>query len=105
MQALREWPTPKDKTQTRSFLGLANYYHRFVPAFSAIARPLTDLTRKNVAFKWDAECDAAFKLLKQKLCSAPVLALPHPNHPFVVVMDASNIAIGGALMQDFGSGL
>ena len=105
VQALREWPTPKDKTQTRSFLGLANYYRRFVPAFSAIARPLTDLTRKNVAFKWDAECEAAFELLKQKLCSAPVLALPDPNYPFVVVTDASDIAIGGALMQDFGSGL
>ena len=105
VQALREWPTPRDKTQTRSFLGLANYYRRFMPAFSAIARPLTDLTHKNAAFKWDAECEAAFELLKQKLCSAPVLALPDPNHPFVVVTDASNLAIGGALMQDFGSGL
>ena len=97
VQALREWPTPNDKTQTRSFLGLANYYRRFVPAFSAIARPLTDLTRKNVAFKWDAECEASFELLKQKLCSAPGLALPDPNHPFVVVTNASDIAIGGAL--------
>ena len=104
VKAITEWPTPKDKTEVRSFLGLANYYRRFVPHFSSIARPLTDLTKKNVHYKWTPQCEVAFEALKHKLCEAPVLAMPDPNKPFVVVTDASAVAVGAALMQDLGSG-
>ena len=83
VKALWEWPTPRDKTEVWSFLGLGNYYRRFVPRFSELAKPMTDLTKKDAPFRWTSECEGAF----------------------VVQTDASDFALGGVIMQDFGSGL
>ena len=98
VKALREWPTPRDKTEVRLFLGLGNYYRRFVPRFSELAKPMTDLTKKDVPFRWTSACEGAFEALKLKLTSAPVLALPDPKRQFVVQTDASDFALGGVIM-------
>ncbi|GJU31323.1 putative reverse transcriptase domain-containing protein [Tanacetum coccineum] len=69
--------TPKSPTEiSQFFLGLAGYYRRFIEGFSKIAKPMTKLTQKKVKFEWGDKQEAAFQLLKQKLCSAPILALP-----------------------------
>lgn len=86
----------------KRFLGTATWYRRFVPKFSTIAGPLNSLTstsKKAPPFKWTEEADSAFKNLKQRLVSAPVLACPNYNLPFEVHTDASNFGIGGMLTQ------
>ncbi|XP_075494726.1 uncharacterized protein LOC142532291 [Primulina tabacum] len=86
-------------TEVRSFLGLAGYYRRFIAGFSKIALPLTALTRKNVRFVWNEECDRSFQELKAKLTSTPVLAIPEGSGDFVVYSDASKQGLGAVLMQ------
>ena len=85
----------------RSFLGLAGYYRRFIPEFSCLAAPLTELTKKGQPFVWTVECAAAVDQLKQKLITSPVLAYPseHPGDRFVLDTDASDTAIGCVLGQ------
>ncbi|GKA18592.1 putative reverse transcriptase domain-containing protein [Tanacetum coccineum] len=68
------------------FLGLAGYYRRFIEGFSKIAKPMTKLTQKKVKFEWGDKQEAAFQLLKQKLCSAPILALPEGNEDFIAYL-------------------
>jgi hypothetical protein len=86
--------------QIRSFLGLAGYYHRFIPNFSKIDKPMTQLLEKEPKFKWSAQCEEAFLTLKKLLTTAPVLAQPDFEKPFDVYCDASGTGIGGVLMQD-----
>nr|GEW87678.1 putative reverse transcriptase domain-containing protein [Tanacetum cinerariifolium] len=81
------------------FLGLTGYYQRFIEGFSKIAKPMTKLTQKKVKFEWGDKQEAAFQLLKQKLCSAPILALPEGSEDFIVYCDASNKGLGALLMQ------
>ncbi|GKD05143.1 putative reverse transcriptase domain-containing protein, partial [Tanacetum coccineum] len=76
------------------FLGLAGYYQRFIEGFSKIAKPMTKLTQKSMKFDWDEKEEAAFQTLKQKLCSAPILALPKGSENFVVYCDASHKGLG-----------
>ncbi|GJZ00623.1 putative reverse transcriptase domain-containing protein [Tanacetum coccineum] len=78
---------------------LAGYYRRFIKGFSKIAKPMTKLTQKNVKFDWSEKAEAAFQLLKQKLCSAPILALPEGSENFMVYCDASRKGLGAVLMQ------
>nr|GFB11055.1 putative reverse transcriptase domain-containing protein [Tanacetum cinerariifolium] len=79
--------------------GLAGYYRRFIEGFSKIAKPITKLTQKKVRFEWGEKQVAAFQLLKQKLCSAPILALHEGIKDFIVYCDASNKGLGAVLMQ------
>ncbi|GJT95631.1 putative reverse transcriptase domain-containing protein [Tanacetum coccineum] len=79
--------------------GLAGYYRRFIENFSKIAKPLTLLTQKNKTYVWGNEQDEAFRILKEKLCNAPVLALPDGPDNFVVYCDASKQGFGSVLMQ------
>ncbi|GJX72330.1 putative reverse transcriptase domain-containing protein [Tanacetum coccineum] len=76
IESIKDWASPKSPTEIRQFLGLAGYYRRFIEGFSKIAKPMTKLTQKKVKFEWGDKQEAAFQLLKQKLCSAPILALP-----------------------------
>ncbi|GJT80917.1 putative reverse transcriptase domain-containing protein [Tanacetum coccineum] len=76
IESIKDWTSPKSPTEIRQFLGLAGYYRRFIEGFSKIAKPMTKLTQKKVKFVWGDKQEAAFQLLKQKLCSAPILTLP-----------------------------
>ena len=99
IEAIKDWETPKTPTEIRQFLGLAGYYRRFIEGFSKIANPLTKLTQKNQKYEWGEKQEFAFQLLKQKLCSAPILALPEGMENFVVYCDASYKGLGAVLMQ------
>ncbi|GJX35738.1 putative reverse transcriptase domain-containing protein, partial [Tanacetum coccineum] len=92
--------SPKSPTEIRQFLGLAGYYRRFIEGFSKIAKPMTKLTQKNVKFDWGEKEEATFQLIKQKLCSAPILALPKGSENFIVYCDASHKGLGSVLMQN-----
>jgi len=100
IEAVKDWATPTNPTEIRQFLGLAGYYRRFIEGFSKIAKALTKLTQKNKKYEWGKKQEAAFQLLKQKLCSAPILALPKGIENFVVYCDASHKGLGAVLMQN-----
>ena len=105
--AVQSWPTPSSVTEVRSFLGLANFYRRFVKDYSKLALPLTELTKEvsGPGFSWGAEQQKAFAELKAALCSPPVLLVPDQSKPFVLNTDACKFAIGAVLQQDHGNGL
>ena len=87
-------------TELRSFLGLANYYKKFIKGYSKIVSPLKDLLKKDRAWDLDIECRMAFESLKQAISKEPVLQLPNLDLPFEVQTDASNKALGGVLVQE-----
>ncbi|GJX94969.1 putative reverse transcriptase domain-containing protein [Tanacetum coccineum] len=100
IESIKDWASPKTPTEIRQFLGLAGYYRRFIEGFSKIAKPMTKLTQKKVAFEWGDKQEAAFQTLKHKLCSAPILALPQGAENFIVYCDASHKGLGAVLMQN-----
>ncbi|GJR20374.1 putative reverse transcriptase domain-containing protein [Tanacetum coccineum] len=81
------------------FQGLAGYYRRFIEGFSKIAKPMTKLTQKKVKFNWSDKAEATFQLIKQKLCSAPILALSEGSEDFIIYCDASIKGLGAVIMQ------
>ncbi|GKF88838.1 putative reverse transcriptase domain-containing protein, partial [Tanacetum coccineum] len=85
--------------EIRQFLGLAGYYQRFIEGFSKIVKSITKLTRKGIKFDCGEKEENAFQLIKKKLCSAPILALPKGSEDFVVYCDASHKGLGAVLMQ------
>ncbi|GKE99857.1 putative reverse transcriptase domain-containing protein, partial [Tanacetum coccineum] len=99
IESIKDWASPKSPTEIRQFLGLVGYYRRFIEGFSKIAKPMTKLTQKKVKFVWGDKQEAAFQLLKQKLCSAPILALPEGREDFISYCDASKKGLGAVLMQ------
>lgn len=105
VEAVKNFATPTDLRQLRSFLGLASYYRRFIPAFSKVAAPLFSLTRKDATFKWDEWCQQSFDRLKDLLVSAPLLVFPDFTRPFVLETDASGQGLGAVLGQQQDSGL
>ncbi|GKF56937.1 putative reverse transcriptase domain-containing protein [Tanacetum coccineum] len=76
IESIKDWGSPKTPTEIRPFLGLVGYYRRFIEGFSKIAKSMTKLTQKNVKFDWGEKEEATSQLIKHKLCSAPILALP-----------------------------
>ncbi|GKB97856.1 putative reverse transcriptase domain-containing protein, partial [Tanacetum coccineum] len=99
IEAVTNWASPTTPTEVRQFLGLVGYYRRLIKDFSKIAKSLNELTQKNKKYIWDEDQESAFQLLKQKLCEAPILALPEGNDDFVVYCDASHQGLGAVLMQ------
>ncbi|KAL0537039.1 hypothetical protein IC582_026007 [Cucumis melo] len=99
IEAVTGWTRPSTVSEVRSFLGLADYYRRFVENFSRIATPLTQLTRKGAPFVWSKACEDSFQNLKQKLVTAPVLTVPDGSGSFVTYSDASKKGLGCVLMQ------
>jgi hypothetical protein len=94
-----DWKPSTTVSEVRSFLGLAGYYRRFIPNFSKITKPVTELLKKENKYVWSDACDKAFKLLKKLLTTSPVLAQPNTDKPFDVYCDASGTGLGGVLMQ------
>ena len=102
-KAILEWPSSKCTKDVRSFLGLANFYHRFVPRFADIAAPLTNLTGNQAVFKWEDEHEKAFNALKQSLSSPPVIAYPKQGDTFTLTKDASDVGLGAVLSTTNGA--
>ncbi|KAL0354326.1 UNVERIFIED_CONTAM: Retrovirus-related Pol polyprotein from transposon [Sesamum angustifolium] len=84
VKAIMEWEPPKNVSEVRSFLGLAGYYRRFVKHFSVVAKPLTNLLKKNAPFNWNDKCAQSFEELKKRLTSVPILALPSKDGGYVL---------------------
>nr|GEV37265.1 putative reverse transcriptase domain-containing protein [Tanacetum cinerariifolium] len=99
IEAVKNWASPTTPIEIHQFLGLAGYYRRFIKDFSKIAKSLTILTQKDKKFVWGKDQQMAFQILKQKLCEAPILALPKGNDDFVVYCDASIQDLGAVLMK------
>nr|GEW38253.1 putative reverse transcriptase domain-containing protein [Tanacetum cinerariifolium] len=99
IESIKDGASPKTATKIRQFLGLVGYYRRFIEGFSKIARSMTKLTQKKVKFDWGDKQEEAFQIIKQKLCSTSILALPKGSEDFVVYCDASIKGLGAMLMQ------
>lgn len=99
IEAVSKIDRPRTVKDIRSFLGLAGYYRKFIPAFSTISAPLLHLTHKTAKFVWTSECEHAFQTLKQSLCSFPVLAYPNFDQDFILHTDASDYGVGAVLSQ------
>jgi len=100
VQEVMDWEPPTSVHEIQSFLGLAGYYRRFIPDFSRIAKPITELLKKGVKFVWSDTCEEAFHTLRKHLTSAPVLAQPDNTKPYDVYCDASGTGLGCVLMQE-----
>ncbi|KAG2999558.1 hypothetical protein PC121_g22841 [Phytophthora cactorum] len=95
VKAIVEWPVPKNQKDLRKWLGLANYLHKYSANYAEMARPLSNLLKKDAPWCWEVGHEA----VKESLLRAPILELPDPDRPFSVVCDASNFAIGCVLLQ------
>ena len=94
------WPTPQNVREVQQFLGLANYYRRFIRNFAEVARPLHRLTERSASvFQWTIQCQESFNLLRELLSSPPILSYPDFKKPFILDTDASNEGIGAVLSQ------
>jgi hypothetical protein len=99
IQSVVDFPIPNSQKDVRSFLGLAGYYRKFIDEFSAIARPLTDLLKKETKWRWEQKEQTSFELLKRMLTTTPLLEFPDFTKPFILTTDASGYAIGAILSQ------
>ena len=100
IEAVKNFKIPTNPTKVKSFLGLSGYYRKFIRNFSKIAKPLTELTKKDIPFHWTEKQQNALDTLKRKLCESPVLKYPDFKKQFTLTTDASNDGIGAILSQD-----
>lgn len=105
IKAVKDFPRPTDRKSVQRFLGLTNYYRRFIKNYSDIVHPIQMLNRNKTNFNWTKECEQAFIQIKDLLSSAPVLKLPDYNKPFIIQTDASGYGIGSILSQEYEDGL
>jgi hypothetical protein len=99
VEAVLSWPTPKTVKEVQAFMGFANFYRRFIKGYSAVAKPLTETTKKDRIFSWDPEVQNAFDELKTRFTTAPVLSTFDPEQRTILETDASDFAIGACLGQ------
>jgi hypothetical protein len=100
VKGVLEWKPPMTVSEVQSFLGLSGYYRRFIPNFSMITKPITELLKKGNKYLWSEACGEAFKHLKKLLATSPMLAQPDTTKSFDVYYDASSTGLGGILMQE-----
>lgn len=101
LKAVKNFPTPKNKDEVKRFVAFANYYRKFIQDFAKISAPLSNLTRKRIDFVWTDETQNAFEKLKKSLLKPQILQYPDFTKKFKITVDASDIACGGVLSQDF----
>lgn len=104
IQSILDIPTPKTVKEVRRLIGISSWYRRFVQGYSSLISPLTQLLRKNKPFMWSTECEKAWMELKQRLVTAPILAMPDFEREFVIQTDASDYGVGAVLTQNFDEG-
>ena len=100
IKVIMDWPTPKDVSDIRSFMGLAEHYRRFIKGFSKVGFPITSLKKKGVKFIWTLECEERFQQPKYLQANALVMNIAHPNKDLLVCTDACKEGLGGVLMQE-----
>ena len=105
MKGVLEWPTPKCVKNIQKFLGLENYYRRFIKDFASIARPLHDLVKKDRKWDWTEKQEKVFRELKERFTKEPVLAAPDIDKKMRIEVDASDYAMGDVLSMEYGDGL
>ena len=101
LESMQEMPAPTTQKEVRQFLGLVGYYRKFIPRFSDIARPLTNLTKKDIKFERTDQCQQTFEMLKELLMKEPILKYPDPEKPYVLFTDASKNAWACVLTQSY----
>ena len=99
--SIKNMPPPKTAKEVKQFLGLAGYYHKFIPRFADLARPLTNLTRQTVQFEWMEKCQKSFDNLRQLLTRYPILRYPDPSKDYTLFTDASKFRYAGVLTQEY----
>jgi len=99
IEAIKQWKQPTDVNAVRSFLGVVGWYRKFIPYFSEVAAPLVQLTKKDIKFDFNDKCIKSFNILRDALTQAPVLKQADPNKNYILHTDASNVALGTALLQ------
>jgi len=105
VKGVLKWPTPKCVKDVQKFLGLANYYHRFIEGFAMVARPLHDLVKKDKKWEWTEKEEKAFRELKERSTKEPVLAAPDIDKKMRMEVDASDYTTGGVLLMECEDGL
>jgi hypothetical protein len=100
VEVVQNWPLPTNVHEVRSFLGLANYFCKFISHYLEVAAPLTNLTKQSRVWAWTGKCQDAFEKLKHLLTEAPLLRTPDESKTYRVVTDASDIGLGGVLLQE-----
>ena len=98
--AIKQMQSPRNLKESRSIIGFLSFYRRFLPNYSAISEPIVALTRKYAKFVWTKDCETAFQFLKDSLAVVPMLSHPDVNKEYILYTDASDIAIGAALVQE-----
>ena len=101
LESLQQMLPPTDLTEVRKFLGFVRYYRKFIPKYSDIACPLTNLTRKVIPFEWSKSCQAGFQMLKEYLLKEPILKYPKPDQTYILYTDTSKYAWAGVLTQAY----
>ena len=99
IKKVQSWQAPRCKKELEPFLGFAKYYREFIKDYASFASPLTKLRSKYSTWEWTEETQNAFQILKDKLCSEPILVLPCDDGEYVLDTDASNVEISGILQQ------
>ena len=100
LDSIQKMLPPKTPKEVKQCLSLIECYRKFVPRFLDLARPLNDLTRKNMEFEWTQSCQESFNLLKASLMTEPILTYPDPNLPYVLFTDASKYAWACVMTQE-----
>jgi hypothetical protein len=101
VRAIKEWPSPSNIFEVRSFHGLASFYRKFIINFSGICAPMLDtMKKKQKSFSWIEQAEKSFKVLKENITEQPILVLPDFGKTFQVICNASGLAIGAVLIKD-----